>query len=183
MMTGWMMRKCSMIVVVALSMGLAATAQAQRDDVEDVDPGAVGKARRLLESGNTPQGIQLFVHGSGDLTRVSYDGISKNSKGFRIWYTYYWKSKLSDNNNRTVLAFDFDDSGIWLDRCLVGDDSSFLPAFSEAQLILEIAKELLRDDPELKKHPEVARAIENADARRLLVYLLRLQKLYLMLRS
>lgn len=170
------MRKYSIVMIVAVVFGLGAASPAHADDSDE----AVTKARILLEGAKTPQAIQMFVHASGTLQRWDYVQATLFDDGFRLEYVYSWKSNLFDSNNRTVVAFDFNGGGV-LQRCRVGRDSSFLPAFSEVQFILEIVKELVRDDRDLKKHPEIARAIENADAERVMIALLNLRKLSLLL--
>lgn len=147
------------------------------------------KARHLLEARESILGVARFLHAEASLFKAEYvqhwvsSDSSADTKTYGIRYTYYWGYHPPNGKNETVLDFFVDQHGV-VQNCSVAADHSFLgdPTFSNASEVLSVLKDRLKQDPEARRNPELARAAEHGDAAAVMVWLLRARKMSWVLR-
>ncbi len=128
------------------------------------EPGAVRRARRLIEP--DVSSVLFLAHPTGTLANTEYDGYRAKGENYVITYTFHYDS-LWGNRCYTTLSFTFDGEGKYLD-CKCAARKGVVPPFVAADAVLDVVKDVIRDDPDLRDNKLVREMLEETDAKEIL---------------
>ena len=139
------------------------------------DTASVARAKTLISA--EAQVIATAMHPTAKyLKKYTLDTVSMlKGGGFRLTYTFYYRSTVWKRPLTSTIAFYFDADGDF-DFSSPSGTSGVVPPFSASNMALGWVRKKLRADVELKNDPATLRALERASARELLEWYLEYQQ-------
>src|SRR4029079_19277365 len=103
-----------------------------------------------------------FSYPTAELTNMVFDGAKERKDGIELQYTLNYFSPFEDNG-KVQFAFRFNDVGKFHSlRCM--SRSAFLPPGTTVSFALDVIRDEINRDPELRDNPLLKPALADGDA-------------------